>query len=202
MRKIFFVAIVFLYSSLCFAQKTNVDIFSELIKDVLTNNLEKIAFDKKAVFVIQSNKNDDFNRFLENEFVQWAVINGHDTFNNQIAGPVSSEMKTYFIEFTPVRYSVNYDIKNEKNGNVSRHISVQLIIKILDGTNKVLLNKNFQKHYNDTVQKDQLDNLEQDLFDFTNADRKQNLINRLFEPVLVSVATGSIIYLFYIFRSN
>lgn len=197
------VVFIFAVASSLHAQKSNLEIFTEMVKAIYSEEFSGINFEDKAVIVLaESQDSNDFRKILNAQVKNWCLEKEYDLYTSRFSVPEQLQNFIYLFEFTPVQNNVVYqEKKDELNGNVLRSVHVQLVMKI-EKSSKVLYNKQIAKDYSDNVSGDQLNKIETDFFTFTKGKRSQRLISRLFEPALVSVAAGTIIYLFYSFRSN
>jgi hypothetical protein len=185
------------------AQQSNLEIFTNLVKSVYSDEFPRLTFDDKAVIVIKEHQDSqEFRRIINAELKAWCEEKEFELYSSRFSVPEKLHPFIYLFEFTPVQNNVVYIEKKEKiNGNVLRTVQVQLLIKI-EKNERILFNKRIKKDYSDTVNVDQIDHIETDFFSFTKGKRSQSLVSKLFEPALVLAATGTIIYLFYSFRSN
>ena len=193
----------FAVTSILQAQQSNLEIFTDLVKSIYSEEISTQTFDEKAVIVINQHQDShEFRKIINAELKNWCDEKGFKLYSSSFSVPEQLQRFIYNFDFTPIQNNVVYEQKKDKiNGNVLRTVQVQLLIKV-EKNNNVLFDKRIKREFSDTIQADQFNQVETDFFAFTKGKRSQSLFSRLFEPALVSAATGTIIYLFYNFRSN
>lgn len=185
------------------AQPTNLEVFGNLLQEIIDEHFERPEFDQQTVFLLRHNQTTDLGRWLENGLASWALERGIKVYYRSADQGIAAEQNLYFVELFPAAYSVDYlPAQGEGNDLFDRSIKMQLLVRVIDSNNQIVIVDNALKIYKDSIPADKVDSVEKDLFDFTKADRPRSLFQRLYGPVLVSAATAAIIYLFYSFRSN
>ncbi len=195
---------------------SNLEIFKTGISKVLDDAV-KIRFESPVIL-----KNTDYSPndwFMESQMTTW-LKNNHeidviswktpvsiiDTGGTVIkqAGSRSDTLRLknpFILEYRPLLLRVEYENKTTQSDSLQRHIIVELYLKATQAS-RILFADTYRNRNSDKIAVQDIKNVENPEIQFTVGDRPVSLLKRLFEPVLVSVLTATIIYFFYAFRSK
>lgn len=187
--------------------KTNFEIFNELstqcVQEVLDGNL---AREVKKVLLQKIDAGDSLNWFIENTLFNLLKQHGVDSIRYGEAA--SGLRQTVLIRYKIVNLSLAYENENRwrlfNRTHTTRHFKLQFFLQLINpqqGT--VLWSGVLAREFRDQVPPNQIAGIESSAIPFTQArfpDR--SIYTRFVEPVLILSTTGTIIYLFYAFRSQ
>ncbi len=183
---------------------TNLDIFKNLYYKGFSDAFQKIAvLDSLPLYFNNINKNKTIDWLIEEQLVKSAENAGFSTLKQIDDSSILKNEKNVYVEYRSVINNVNYSAlsvlpENKQN----RKVNIEFYVKILDPDKQILLAAGIKKSYSDTINVNIIDRIEDKNLPFTVGERQKNLVSELLEPLLVTLITGSIIYIFYSFRSN
>jgi hypothetical protein len=180
--------------------KNNLSILGQLTSKIVDSVLSQSYLDSSDVVLIQtSNKGDDANWVVENEFVKKLAQRGNDVF---IGESTNSEINK-IIQFRIIHFGVDYSNTSLKD-LIERKILVNLDVRTSSGQNKkVELYNNFTRQFVDSVRISEIQKLELQRYPFTqNNISTTRGFKKFIEPIVVMTATAGIVYLFFQLRSK
>lgn len=191
--------------------KSNFEIFSQIstqcVQEILDAHLPKTV---KKVSLQGVNSADSLNWFLENILFNLLNRQGIDSILIQpkSGAAVFNFKNTILIKFSIISLDLNYETESHwritNKSTVNRHFDVHLFFQIIDEQNGTILwSGEGSRQYMDQVNQKQISKLESKSIQFTRAKfHHRSVYSRFIEPVIVIATTGTIIYLFYAFRSQ
>ena len=186
------------------ASETNLNIFKSLYYKGFSNGFQKITVsDSLPLYFNNINKNKSIDWLIEEQFVKSAQHAGFFNLLQMDGSALSKDEEKYFVEYRSVLNSVSYSaISVLPENKCNRIVNIEVYLKILGPENRVLLSNVIRESYSDTINVNTINSLENSDLPFTIGNRSKSLVSKLLEPLLVALITGSIIYIFYSFRSN
>jgi len=183
---------------------TNLNIFKNLYYKGFSKAFQKITvFDSLTLYFNHLTKNKNIDWLIEEQFIKSANNAGFFNLIQIDDSTFLKNEKSYITEFHSVLNKVNYypmSILPENKHN--RKVTIEFYLKILSSGNQVLLSNDIKETYSDTIFVNKIKYIENTNFPFTIGNRSKSLVSKLLEPLLVSLITGTVIYIFYSFRSN
>lgn len=89
------------------------------------------------------------------------------------------------------------------NKGIRRQVNAQSRLVLLNAQGRVLISETIGGEYSDVIPGSHKEKVENPQYPFTKGTKKASpFINRWLEPVLITVATSTVIYLFYSLRSE
>jgi hypothetical protein len=123
---------------------------------------------------------------------------GHDLRLRRVE-PTALEMPVLF--YAPLELTIRYE--SAADGRTIRHASGRLFVKYHNTRGDLLFAREMTGSSVDTVARNKLAALEDPGYPFTvGRTNPRGGVKRFLEPVVLTLITGGIIYLFYSFRSN
>jgi len=104
------------------------------------------------------------------------------------------------ITYRPIKQNIIY--KKFDSKRIARTVSVELHLRVTSENCELLLSKIFKAAGADTLHRNKIGLIENSNLEFTHGYMKKSLASRMVQPVVVSLVTGFIIYLFYSYRSK
>lgn len=187
--------------------KSNFEIFNELsaqcVQEVLDGNL---AREVKKVLLQKIDTADSLNWFIENTLFNLLKQHGVDSI--QYGEAASGFGQTVLVRYKIVNLSLSYENENRwrlfNRTHNARHFKLQFFLQLINpqqGT--VLWSGVLAREFRDQVPPNQIAGIESSAIPFTQARYpNRSIYARFVEPVLILSTTGTIIYLFYAFRSQ
>jgi len=145
--------------------------------------------------------------FVENNFIRIFNQSGYDSialYQNS-ANVFTTPDSVLIIEFKIIELKVNYSSENRfwKIGAVNRHIRVDLWLKAYNfNTGFIMWSNSLSETYTDKIDAKQTSELHHKHIAFTQSPIPVSGYKKYVEPIFIMGLSGTIIYLFYSFRSN
>ncbi|MBN1998889.1 hypothetical protein JW935_15120 [candidate division KSB1 bacterium] len=195
----------------------NLDIFKTNIEKILGETFSSIKIDHPVILKNTEFHADDW--FIESQITTWLKKNGNtDVFswnttasiiekNGAVikqAGSTSDTLRLdcpFILEYRPIQLETVYKRKKTESDSLSRSITVVLYLKTIQSS-RIYFADTFRQQSVDVIASRDMEKVENAELKFTIGEKPISLIKRLYEPALVSVFTGSVIYFFYSFRSK
>jgi len=183
---------------------TNLAIFKNLYYKGFSKAFQEIAvLDSVPLFFYNINKNETIDWLIEQQFVKSARDAGFITLVQSEGSTNLDKEKIIIAAYRSVLNNVNYTAMSLlPENNLYRQVNIEFYVKISDSDHRVLFSDDFKEVFSDTIKVNNIKNIENNNLPFTIGNRSKSLVSRLLEPLLVTLITGSIIYIFYSFRSN
>ncbi len=113
----------------------------------------------------------------------------------------------YTVVINQMQASIQYRVKKRnllfRASKYERTISFILSFYIKNKNESILYSNSKNFDYQDVISKSEMKKLENDGYPFTAGSKAESkLMKRIFEPVLVTVTTAGVVYLFYTLRSG
>ncbi len=176
----------------------NLAVFKELVNKSLNKFIESI--DHKNSIILKVQAPDDFKWIFEEQISRFvneksiaAVYNFPKTDSMQSALLLDIKLQKSKIEYKSYSF-----LPKDK---ILRSIYLDYYINLTQSNNKVILSEQYTNTFQDTIKTDQINQLQDINYPFT-VGKKQSKIKNIFEPLLIMSVTGTIVYIFYAFRSK
>ncbi len=178
----------------------NLSILTRLTAEIADSLRQFLILDSAAVVSLQAvSQKEQSNWIIENEFFKELTPHGCEV----IIGEATNLPICQVIEFSTNIFGVKY-LETTKKKFVERQVSAHLDFRITQGLEKkVILLKNFNKTFRDTIAIVNIPRLETDRYPFTRAEiPARQEWTKFIEPFIVAVITSGIVYLFFALRSK
>ncbi|MBN2357253.1 hypothetical protein JXO59_14145 [candidate division KSB1 bacterium] len=159
------------------------------------------GWDSTAVGIVAATNTGDWGWLVEQEMISFLRQKGAMVYLH----PAPPDSATGFrqIYYAPVHVSIEYKASGSVKGRMERLVQVALLLRILDDDDRVLFSQTVSHDVQDSIRRKDIHRIENPAYSFTKGEIKSaGLLNRLLEPLLVTIVTGGIIYLFYSFRTQ
>lgn len=143
----------------------------------------------------QPSQKTDYNWLIEKQFFNCLTQAG---FKNIYSGAQLSDAT--HISYESVQQRIYYH--NIPDKKVERHVDVQLHVRCVDSKKIILKDEIITRTFTDTITAKEIKTVENIKFPFTKGEQKRSFLKKMYEPVLLTLLTGWIIYLFYSYRSQ
>jgi len=174
----------------------NLDRFARLISGFLDRVQRPSAADTLTPVILDCRSGErELNWLIEKESIAWLNNLGYD----QVYQGEARDVTGHFIEIRPLRHAVFY---RELGGELERSVSAEIYLKWLSPQREILYTQTLADTLSDTIGRDRVERIENENYPFTKGEIPRRFFNRYGEPLVVSLITGSMIYLFYSFRSK
>jgi len=113
----------------------------------------------------------------------------------------------FVIEIANVKTKISYRPAGQKllilNKGFRRSVTAEFRLIISDQHSRIWVNKQFKAEYTDIIPASVIRDVENKGKSFTTGTKKQStFINRWLEPVIITTATATVVFLFYSLRSD
>jgi len=99
---------------------------------------------------------------------------------------------------------VNYQASDSLPADsIARTATVAFYLKAIAPDHRILVAKRFCKSRGDKIGAGEIEKVESAAFPFTRSQRKaRSFFSAIVEPIIITIASGGVIYIFYSFRSK
>lgn len=182
----------------------NYELLTSLGNDLVEKVVKKSGLinEKACVFLLTSRK-DSINWFLEKRLSSYLINSGYEVYSTFRDSLPKLDYKNYLIEFNTIEIGIKYradvtvDLKLERTGFLNADFRITEL-----ETNKVLLNDIFFESVTDWVDVSEKEDIENQNIDITIGEISEGLPTVRFKPLIITMVTGTIVYLFYALRSR
>lgn len=190
--------ILSLFSLQVYAQshpQTNLQLYKKMYSRIFELFAAELPDSAESVSLVALDPSSDVNWLAEEQWIK--KLNDLELFVH--SGDSVSSTRLINIYYRPVRQMVRYQ---SDGGFAERRIKVDCYVKCTDWRNQVLFAQTFQDSLRDRIPKNRLADVENPLIGYTRAEKPVSRWKRLLEPLLISVISGTIITIFYSYRSK
>ncbi len=178
--------------------QTNLQVLRQLYDDIIKSAFENISFNDSDSILIRTHTDEAYKWLIEERLVERLhSLQAKNIFTDR-AG--DSDAPFTVIDVNPVEQAINY--KKLKAKKLQRNVDVEIFISVKGANKKLLLSRVLKQSRSDTVNVNDKKRIENPQQSFTQGSQRQSFIRKISEPVIVSLITGFIIYLFYSYRSQ
>ena len=203
-KSVLHASLVVFLSALCVAAENDVPATHRQVVYHLTDSvIETVAADNaglSAATVVVSMSEQPQNNYLKQQIIQSLVANtnGVSLHQNGIDTIIECNVRDLSLRYGEVFTETFFGERK-----VERSISLSLVVTILSASSgRILYSQTIKKASSDTVLYSQVDELLDDSLPFTMTVQPQlSFFDSIIEPVVVTVASGVVIYLFFTIRS-
>ena len=192
-----FITLVLFGSMICAQTKplTNFDLVKECYDSLFLSFLQELPGRADPLSLVALEPSLDMNWIVKHQWIEQLEEMG---FNKIISGnSKKNQYNTLF--FRPVLQQVNY----EKDGKyVERRICVECYVQCLDTLNQVLFSRFLVQSKRDRIRKKHINHVENPLIPMTHKSQITSKWQKFVEPLLISLVSGTIITIFYTYRSK
>lgn len=182
--------------------KTNRQILSEMLIEPVTQALDSISVKPNGVHLdlkSESELGKWLTSKLKERFLQRRLI-VYDTLSS-----MTSQSLAIIIE--KVNSQIRYRTADRnlffRTSKYRRHVTVMLSFYIKNNGGSILYSRNTDYQYQDVIPSSAIQEVEDKFYPFTAGTKiESKIIKRLIEPVLITVTTAGVVYLFYTLRSG
>jgi hypothetical protein len=186
---------------LCCAQpgwtmnKTNLQIIEQAYASIWREFCDAVTIGDSSHVNVTSEVQHDYNWVIEKQLYQClSQRNVENIYSN------NQDESAFRVVYNPVLQKIAYDKFDKKRAK--RQVNIQLFARILDPQNKILVAETITRTSVDTILTKQVKNVENAGLPFTVGEQKKTWLAGLYEPMIVTIITGMVIFLFYSFRSQ
>ncbi|MBN1480521.1 hypothetical protein JXA70_09645 [candidate division KSB1 bacterium] len=200
MKKTFDICKVILFCAILYAcawseTQTNLEVLEQQYYAIFSEILSEICIADSQCFVEQPENGTSYAWLVNKQLYKVLKESGV----RQIYTQKQSDNFMH-VTYKTVAQIISYDKINNKQ--LKRIIDTEIYLHIADAHKRVVTNEHIKKTYTDTVQKSQIQTIENIHFTFTKGEQKKSWFSAIYEPLIVTTVTGLIIFLFYSYRSQ
>lgn len=175
--------------------RTNLEIIENEYFDICRTIFASINLADTSCVIQKSETPTDYNWVIEKQFVACLKDFGikHIYSDAQVEEAAQLNLK-------PIEQKINYQKISKKE--LERQIDFQLYVQFIDAKRRILKDEMISTTFKDSISSKDLKSIENPQLSFTIGQKHRSLIKKIYEPLIVIVATGWIIYLFYSYRSQ
>jgi hypothetical protein len=180
--------------------KTNQDIIKDLVLSKIFEGIEVFPAQIKTLHLSLMDDNE-VGRWISEQ------LRSEILHRNMILIDSEEEISQISIILENIETQITYRGKNKsiffKYKNYEREIIVLLSFYLEDDNNKIVFNFSDEMRNVDIIPRSNVERIENSLLPFTIGRKKESkFMKKLLEPMIVSVATLGVIYLFFSLRSG
>lgn len=187
----------------------NLTIFTRLSQEIIGNVIHRTNLDSTNKIILKNTDPVDKNGwFIENSFIDFLKKSGFKSIAiyrgfSQSDTVFSSLKPTRIIEFKIKDLSVTYT-KKDKNKILERKLVIDLWLNIYKSSDGISYwTDTIRKEFTDTIKRVEIQALQNENITFTQASLPPMTgFMKVIEPIVIIGLSGTIIYLFYSFRSK
>lgn len=180
--------------------KTNQDIIKDLVLSKIFESMEVFPAQTKSLLLVSKDDNqvgEWISEQLRSEILSRKIIL-IDTENRTSQNAIIIENIETQLTYRGKNKSIFFKYKNYE-----REIIVFLSFYLKDENEEILFNFSDEMRNVDIVPRTEMENIENKLLPFTMGQKVESkFMKRLLEPIIVSVATLGVVYLFFSLRSG
>lgn len=132
---------------------------------------------------------------------QWYKWAGQKSMSAVYEDSLCTASGCMYAEYRPLSHKILYRERQGDQGHWQRIIECELAVTVRTANKEIIFAETKSRHYQDVIAKGDLIVIE-DSNVVRGEQPKQGLAARLFQPVVISLATVAVIYTFYSFRSR
>lgn len=175
------------------APQTNLQLLRTLYDDLFAGAFVGISFSDSVSILIHTNEDVAYKWLIEERLVdKLRSFHVNNIFIDKAAEP-------FEIEVRPIEQSISY---SKHKAKLRRQVNVELYLHIKDANNKLLFSNTLKRTRSDTIKTADVKRVENLELSFTRGAQRRSFLGKIAEPVVVSLVTGFVIYLFYSYRSK
>lgn len=178
----------------------NLTVINNLMDGIVHQIFNRLTLSPDASILIRPlNATGDGKWLVENGIVKNLYQRGISNIYLETSDSIPSIILDYQILDLSVRYS-----RSEQKKSIQRDIRVGLLVRASKGgSGQVLWLDEFQEQFQDMVRTRDVVNLERDSFSFTHGKLPDARGAKFYiEPIIVTIATATVVYLFFRLRSK
>ncbi len=177
-------------------QPTNLRVLEQMYFDICQDVIESRRLADSSYVIEKSATESQINWLIEKQF--FLCLN--ESGIKHVYSGADDEKNAARISYQSVEQRIFYRPLAGKN--VERHIDVQMQVRFIDSNKTILKDEIFSNAFKDTLAAKEITKVENPKLAFTLGERNRPFFKKIYEPILVSLLTGWIIYLFYSYRSQ
>ena len=194
--------LLFLWAALASAQEpvTNLQLLSTTLQKLFEETEPYLAIkDSSRIQYASSGEMAAWDWMFEK--ILYEQLGARHAIQLRRVDPSALQMPLLF--YAPIELKIYYETRTGLVRKTIRRAASRLYIKYQDAEGNVVFAREQQHCITDTVATSAISGLENQNYAFTLGERSRpSWLKRLAEPLMITVITGGIIYLFYSFRSN
>lgn len=177
---------------------SNLSLLQSLYEELLNDVLAEIDLVDSVAVIKKPQVRNEYNWLIESAIFQQLQERGLE----HIYINPDTVIEKRFVEFGYQSLQQAIDYKKLKSKKIQRQINAKMNVTVLSQSGEIFASQVEQKTKTDTLSKADFSHIENKNYAFTRGEKKQTLLGKVKEPVIVSIITGFIIYLFYSYRSK
>jgi hypothetical protein len=182
---------------------TNEEILNILIVNPVFDQMTKYTSEDRPIYFSPNSGNSSLDGWVNQILIDSCVSAGYSVYYltdslNELGGLVEISNTVVNIDYQVADKKWVFFTKNyERNVNCSVHISIR------DSIGKMMFSEEITNSYQDKLKKSEVKYIEDVSLPFTKGNLKNsNFGKKILEPVLITAATLTVVYLFYSLRSG
>lgn len=177
---------------------TNLDVLESVYASLFNNALGRVSFRDSVAAVRAVGIESSYSWLLEAQLLEALRTFG---IRKTILRSKATEGDSLIdISYRPINKKIVYSKINSKK--IERTISAALHLRIQKSNGALLFSKILKETKVDTLPRSKIGLIENADMEFTHGQMTKSFLSSMVQPVVVSLITGFIIYLFYSYRSK
>ena len=178
--------------------QTNLDVLESIYASLFRNAIAHLSLIDSAVSVRVNGVDGGYNWLLEAKLLDALRSSGiQKTILHSLPNVCDSLEE---IACQPISKKIVYSKVDSKI--ITRTIKVELHVRVKNNHDELLFSKILTETRADTLPRRKISTIENPDLDFTHGEMKESFWSKTAQPIVVSLITGFIIYLFYSYRSK
>ncbi len=184
--------------------ESNLQVIEQLAAELVHTALKDLHnTDSTALILSSPALAKDGSWLIEKQVMLWARDNGFAKIfqADSVANPRVQGLK---IEYLPIESKVRYRAGDSLSADtITRSATVKFYMKAMTPDHRIVFAEEFSKNKIDTIRTSEVEQVENALFPFACTDKKKRgFFSAIVEPLIITIASGGVIYVFYSFRSK
>ena len=178
--------------------QTNLEVLEQQYENMFKDAFSRIALTDTNGVIEKPNAGLDYSWLIEKYALLALTQAGiQNVYLGNAPGKVEQVLQ---LKYTPVSQLITYQKAQAKS--VERTCEIELHLELVDSQQKVLFSESLKESYQDTLKKRDIKSVENVELAYTHGRQQGSLLSKIYEPILISVITGMVIFLFYSYRSQ
>ncbi|MDZ7722149.1 MAG: hypothetical protein U5R06_04795 [candidate division KSB1 bacterium] len=174
---------------------TNLELYALLYESIFASFVTDMPDSSSRVSLIALDAANQENWIAEEQWIKNFQAKGASVYTADSAA-IKNAVSLYY---RPVVQKVEY---TRAGNTINRTVRVECYLKCTDPDNRVLFSRSIRESTSDRIKNKQLPLIENPLIASTRAKKPVSRWQRLVEPLIISIVSGSIITIFYSYRSK
>lgn len=177
---------------------TNLDVLQSLYTSLFRTELGRLSLGDSVVYVRAIGVDSSSTWLLESQLLAALRSIGISKTISRAKSPATDSLVE--ISYQPIRKKIVYSKVGSKK--IERTANVDVYLRVQGDNGELLVSKRLKEARVDTLPRNDIAWIENANLEFTHGQLAKSFLGRTVQPVVVSLITGFIIYLFYSYRSK